>query len=130
VGTEPNRCRVLKISTQQGAPAAITHTIKYSGRHNVSGWCETESLRGPHAFVFYGCPDCQADRLRMWCTPKKESINNCKEGKLVPRDDLPQENPITTDYGFVCANDDCTPRTNNPEQPREEQPGQSETSQQ
>ncbi len=76
VGTEPNRCRVLKISTQQGAPAAITHTIKYSGRHNVSGWCETESLSGPHAFVFYGCPNCQTDSLRMWCTTHEGSIKN------------------------------------------------------
>jgi len=127
VGTEPNRCRVLKISTEQGAPPAITHTIKYSGRHGTSGWCRTESLRGPHAFVFYGCPDCQADRVRMWCNPDTQSKDRCKRGRAVPPTDLPQDqdNPITTDYGFVCANDDCTPRTNNPEQPREQQPGQS-----
>jgi len=122
-GTEPNRCRVLRMSTSQGAPPAITHTIKYSGRHGTSGWCRTESLNGPMAVAFYGCPDCLAERFRMWCDPDKESENRCRDGRPVPPTDLPpeQENPITSNFGYVCANDDCTPRTNDPQQPQERQ---------
>jgi|FaiFalDrversion3_1042247.scaffolds.fasta_scaffold05168_2 hypothetical protein len=120
-GTEPDRCRVLRRRTSEGAPPEVTHTVKYWRRHGES-WCRlTSNLRGPTAIVHYGCPICDEEvmRQRIWCPADKQSIEKCKQGQLVPKDLLGQENPIRSEYGFVCANDDCTPRRE-PDQPREQ----------
>lgn len=110
-GTEPNRCRVLRRSKNEGASPAVTHTVKYWRRHGES-WCRATGVRGPWAIVHYGCPECdKVERQRIWCPANEESIRKCNEGPLVPKEVLGQPNPITSDYGFVCANDNCTPST-------------------